>query len=75
MTLKDCGGNFPNLIEQLKFFRDSFNQSEARKAGVIVPSPGVNPAYDEALSEISKLEKQLGDYLNSQKKRLRCRVK
>ena len=74
VTLKECGGSFPNLSEQLKFFGESFNQSEARKAGVIVPSPGVNSAYDRAISEISKVENQLEEYLHSQKKLLRCRV-
>ena len=35
---------------------------------------GVNKQYDQALSDISRIEQQLEDYLNRQRKRLACKV-
>lgn len=36
------------IDERVRFFKSSFNASEARKKGIIVPLPGVNAEYDDA---------------------------
>ena len=62
------------MSEPLKFFQTSFNHEQAKKAGVIVPSPGVDEAYDSAIEQIKGVEHQLDDYLKIQKKRLGSKV-
>ncbi len=44
----------------------------AKKTGKIIPQPGVNEEYDEAIAEIKQIEKELADYLKQQSKELRC---
>lgn len=62
------------MAEQLKFFQSSFNREQAKKAGVIVPSPGVDVAYDSSISQIKATESELQDYLAKQRKRLGTKV-
>lgn len=62
------------MVQQLKFFQTSFNRDEAKKAGVIVPSPGVDANYDTAISHIKATEHELQEYLTRQRKKLGCKV-
>ena len=74
LTLSSKGGKFPDMSEPLRFFQTSFNHDQAKKAGVIVPSPGVDEAYDSAIEQITEMEHELEDYLKKQKKRLGSKV-
>lgn len=74
VTFTRDGGKFPDLSEQLNFFQASFNREEAKKRGVIVPSPGVDTTYDSAITRIKELDNKLQDYLNHQRKRLNSKV-
>ena len=62
------------MAEQLKFFQTSFNPEQAKKAGVIVPCPGVDSAYDAAIQQIKATDLELQDYLAKQRKRLGSKV-
>ncbi len=53
----------------------AFDHKKAREEGIIKPSQGMDPEYDEAVSDIKKIEKQLGQYLETQKDALGCRVR
>ena len=61
------------MSEKLQFFRTSFDSAKARKEGIIIPSKGVNPKYDDALKQISGIRSELEEYLQRQRKRLGCR--
>ena len=68
------GGKFPDFASRLKFFQTSFNREEAKKAGVVVPSLGVNKQYDAAILQIKASESELEQYLTRQRKKLGCKV-
>lgn len=68
-------GSFPELSEQISYFQNAFDHERARKEGSIIPNDGVNKDYDESTKEIKQLEQELQDYLQQQKKRLRCKVR
>lgn len=74
MTRAADGGRFPNIEKQLKFFQTSFDREQAKKAGVIVPSPGVDVAYDSSIAQIKTTETKLQEYLTTQRKRLGSKV-
>ena len=74
VTLTTSGGKFPDMAQQLKFFQTSFNHDQAKKAGVIVPSPGVDASYDTAISQIKATEHEFQEYLTRQRKKLGCKV-
>lgn len=75
VTLTTNGGKFPDMAQQLKFFQTSFNRDQAKKAGVIVPSPGVDASYDTAIAQIKATEHELQEYLTRQRKKLGCKVR
>ncbi|CAH0477359.1 unnamed protein product [Peronospora belbahrii] len=66
-------GHFPDLTKKLEFFKRSFDQSAAKKSGVIVPQSGVDLEFDSACVEIAQVEAELAEYLNKQRTALRCR--
>nr|QIC49977.1 DNA mismatch repair protein Msh6-like protein [Actinia equina] len=66
-------GRFPHLENNLKFFKNAFDHAKAKKDGVIVPKPGVNEPYDEALDDIKAGKSWFDQYLDKQRKRLNCR--
>lgn len=74
VTKSSEGGRFPDIEDQLKFFQTSFDREKAKKAGVIVPSPGVDRAYDASISQIKATENELQEYLTKQRKRLGSKV-
>ena len=73
-TKTTSGGKFPDMDQQLNFFQTSFNREQAKKDGVIVPSPGVDTKYDTAISQIKATERELQEYLARQRKKLGCKV-
>ncbi len=70
----DDGGRFPSLSGVLQYFDSAFDKEHALRAGVIVPSPGLNENYDTALSDIRRAESRLTNYLAEQKRALGIKV-
>lgn len=67
-------GTFPDLEEPLEFFEKAFDHEEAQKEGRIIPSTGVDPDYDSAVSEYDQIKKELDAYLKSQCSHFSCKV-
>nr|CAD7440349.1 unnamed protein product [Timema bartmani] len=61
-------GNFPEMEQSLHFFETAFDHEEATKHGHIIPMPGVDPEYDSTMKELSHIQKELDEYLISQRK-------
>ena len=51
----------------LEFFRTAFDRAEAEKEGKIVPRPGVDDQYDDALDAIRRIEADADAYLAKQR--------
>lgn len=66
-------GHFPDLREKLEFFKRSFDQSVAKKTGVIVPPEGFDPEFDDACADIARVEEELQEYLQEQRTSLKCK--
>ncbi|XP_078664804.1 DNA mismatch repair protein Msh6-like isoform X1 [Branchiostoma floridae x Branchiostoma belcheri] len=69
---KAAQGRFPNLSGHLMYFDHAFDHNAARKNGVIIPKEGVNCAYDEALTDIKSVHRNLDSYRDKQKQRMGC---
>ena len=69
------GGLFPDIQQHLKFYDTSFDQRQAKEGGVIVPSPGVNLAYDSADKQVRAITHELDNYLKAQRQKLKCQVR
>ena len=57
---------FPYLNELLEHYNKSFDAEKAKKDGKIIPSPGVNEDYDNAIDDIKRIEKDFANYLRDQ---------
>jgi DNA mismatch repair protein MSH6 len=68
------GGAFPNMSEELKFFKNGFDHDQALKDGLIAPEKGVDTDYDEAEAKIKEINKELAEYLKEQEKYFGCRI-
>jgi len=68
---KDKRG-FPYLDELLEHYSRSFDAKQAKADGKIIPSPGINEEYDEAVEEIKSIENELNLYLKKQIKVFGC---
>ena len=55
-------------------FQESFNRDEALKKGIIIPTAGVNEAYDATSSDIEEIEHQFNDLLRKYKSQLQCNI-
>jgi len=66
---KIIGGKFPfdEIIQLLLYFRNIFDEKQAKKDGNIKPCVGVHVDYDHAKDDINRCEKELDDYLNKMK--------
>lgn len=66
----DSRGKFPReeMNELLKFFRDVFDEKQAKKDGNIKPRPGVNPDYDEAHADLNQATLNLENHLKEMKR-------
>uniref|UniRef100_H2YND8 DNA mismatch repair protein n=1 Tax=Ciona savignyi TaxID=51511 RepID=H2YND8_CIOSA len=72
LTSQAGDGRFPDLGETLKQWKNAFNQKKAKETGKITPNPGTNPEYDSAMGDVGRINDELEDYLNEQRKRLGC---
>jgi DNA mismatch repair protein MSH6 len=70
MILSPNSGRFPlsEMRKILSFFRDIFDEKQAKKDGFIRPLPGVDSQYDEALAEVADIERSFEEYLKEQKR-------
>lgn len=66
------GGKFPydEMDKVLRYYREIFDEKQAKKDGYIRPKPGVNEAYDQAKAEVQQLENDFENYLKDVKKQL-----
>uniref|UniRef100_A0A0K0EKX1 DNA mismatch repair protein n=2 Tax=Strongyloides stercoralis TaxID=6248 RepID=A0A0K0EKX1_STRER len=72
-ALKDMfGGDFDFTLDEVNSFTKSFNQQEALKEGMIIPNPGVDCDFDEAVREVNDCLKSLTDYLENLMVTMRC---
>ncbi|CAF1018045.1 unnamed protein product [Didymodactylos carnosus] len=65
---------FPDIDELLKFYDTAFNHKQAKEEGCITPVANVNAEFDQAISDIKDIQKELDDYLKEQKKTLKCQT-
>ncbi|XP_077990692.1 DNA mismatch repair protein Msh6-like [Glandiceps talaboti] len=63
-------GSFPNIKEELAFFDSAFDHAKAKSVGAIIPRPGVDSDYDDAVEDVRTLKQRLDHYLDRQKQRL-----
>ncbi|XP_062979937.1 DNA mismatch repair protein Msh6 isoform X2 [Elgaria multicarinata webbii] len=71
---KNPAGCFPDLKAELERWDAAFDHSIARKTGVVNPKTGFDSDYDKALEDISVVEEQLRQYLETQRKQLGVRA-
>lgn len=74
ICLGSRNGLFPNLMDTIEFFKNSFNAEEAAKDGKIIPQYGVDSDYDEIIDEIESIKEKLSKYLESQQKYFGCKL-
>ncbi|KAF7311618.1 DNA mismatch repair protein [Mycena kentingensis (nom. inval.)] len=63
----------PDLIQNIKKVQAMYEKPE-ESAGELVPQAGKDEVYDEIMTEIGDLEKQLDDELERFKKELKCKL-
>ena len=63
-------GKFPyeKTKELLSYFRNIFDEKQAKRDGNIKPLPGVDAEYDTAKADIANIETKLQAYLREMKK-------
>lgn len=63
-------GKFPlkEIKKTLAFFRQIFDENQAKKEGFIRPLAGVDSQYDDAVAEVANIERSFETYLKEQKK-------
>ncbi|XP_055328606.1 LOW QUALITY PROTEIN: DNA mismatch repair protein Msh6-like [Paramacrobiotus metropolitanus] len=67
-------GQIPDLTKVLRHFDKAFDKTEAAKAGKIVPLPGVDTQFDDALKEELAIADQLEIHRMDVSKKLKCRT-
>lgn len=72
LTFTTEDGLFPDYSKTLEYFETAFNHDLARSTGKIIPASGVDTKYDRAQENIDNLKKELDDYLQEQKRALKC---
>lgn len=62
------GGEFPDMEKELEFFKNAFDHQQATKEGTMIPRPGVDPQYDQALERVAEVQAEAEKYLQDQKR-------
>lgn len=73
--LKDNGGSFEDMSDNIAKFKKAFDISEALKTGYAIPERNADSDYDTVLDEIDELEVELREYLKDQEKFFGCKLK
>ncbi|CAH8589301.1 unnamed protein product [Heterobilharzia americana] len=63
VTFTNLGGNFPNIMEKIKYFKSAFDADKAKREGRIIPEPGIDPDYDASLSKIKTIIEDMDGFL------------
>ena len=66
VKLASQGGEFPDMDKELEFFRVAFDHQQAAKEGTMIPRPGVDKQYDQALERIASVQAEAKKYLLDQ---------
>jgi DNA mismatch repair protein MSH6 len=56
------------MDKELEFFRVAFDHQQAAKEGTMIPRPGVDKQYDQALERIASVQAEAEKYLLDQKR-------
>uniref|UniRef100_A0A0N4ZMM9 DNA mismatch repair protein n=1 Tax=Parastrongyloides trichosuri TaxID=131310 RepID=A0A0N4ZMM9_PARTI len=65
-------GDFDFSQKEIDSFTESFDQDQALKEGMIVPTPGVDSDFDEAVERVKVCEQNLNKYLEELMCKIRC---
>lgn len=70
-NLEENPGRFPleEMAKLLKFYREIFDEKQAKKEGNIRPRPGVDAEYDQAKEDIRQAQLDLEQYLRDMKRK------
>ncbi|XP_048590320.1 DNA mismatch repair protein Msh6-like [Nematostella vectensis] len=71
---KSSNGRFPHMESELKTFQGAFDHEKAKKDGIILPKPGVQADYDQALEDITSCKEWFMKFLDKQRNRLGCKT-
>lgn len=71
---QDESGEFPDIRETVELFSTAFDKEKAKKDGKIIPSRGVDLDYDKAIDYVEEIDSDLNDYLEEQKKSMKCNI-
>ncbi|CAH8574569.1 unnamed protein product [Schistosoma curassoni] len=63
VTLTSLSGNFPDISEKINYFKNAFDAEKAKNEGRIIPEPGIDPEYDESVSEIKRIVEDMDRFL------------
>ncbi|VDP43056.1 unnamed protein product [Schistosoma mattheei] len=63
VTLTSLSGNFPDISEKINYFKNAFDAEKAKNEGRIIPEPGIDPEYDESVSEIKRIVEDMNKFL------------
>jgi len=69
ITYKEDGGIFPNTVQTLKYFDNSFDQRIAKEKGLVQPRKGVNKEFEKATENIQIVHKKLNQHLSELSRR------
>ena len=73
LRLSSITAAFPaEMAATLERFRASFDSALAATEGTILPLPGAEPSYDQAVAAVTEIETKLNEYLAEQRKILKC---
>ena len=58
------------MSKLLMYYREIFDEKQAKKEGIIHPKPGVDDDYDQAKQDISNAERYFEEYLREMKRKI-----
>eukprot|EP00039_Didymoeca_costata_P022582 m.4776 g.4776 ORF g.4776 m.4776 type:complete len:1204 (+) comp3101_c0_seq1:98-3709(+) len=73
-TILKIGSKFPNLEQDLQFFRDAFDREQARE-GTLHPKPGADEEFDACQEQLADIEGRLEEQLKDARKTIDPRAK
>lgn len=65
------GKGFPDILSDLKYFKDAFDWEDADKTGRIIPRAGGDLEYDLVYKNVKEIQLNLKNYLKEQHKLLK----
>ncbi|VDP11565.1 unnamed protein product [Soboliphyme baturini] len=71
-SARDENGRFPDIEEDLHYFRTSFDYDSVRNEGMVIPNEGVHKEYDSAEKHLDDVKLTLENYIDEIRKSLKC---